>query len=88
MDYGIYLLFRYEVERSTDLAGVLARTGPAIVIACVTALIGFGTLVNSSYGPLHVFGLVSLVTLSCCLVASIVSLPALIVELERWSSAR
>jgi predicted exporter len=88
VDYGIYLLFRYEVERSADLAGVIARTGPAIVIACVTALIGFGTLVNSSYGPLHVFGVVSLVTLSCCLVASIVSLPALIVELERWSSAR
>ena len=88
VDYGIYLLFRYEIERSADMGQVLARTGPAIVIACVTALIGFGTLANSSYAPLHVFGLVSLVTLSCCLVASIVTLPALVIELERWSSAR
>jgi predicted RND superfamily exporter protein len=40
------------------------------------------------YGPLHVFGLVSIVTLTCCLVASVVSLPALVLEMERWSSAR
>ena len=63
--------------------------GAAIIVACETALIGFGTLINSSYGPLHVFGIVSIVTLTCCLTASIVSLPALVVEMERWSrSAR
>jgi predicted RND superfamily exporter protein len=67
----------------------MTKTGGAIIIACATALIGFGTLINSSYGPLHVFGIVSLVTLTCCLTASIVFLPALVLVMERWSrSAR
>jgi len=88
VDYGIYVLYRYLFEPSSSMQDVMARTGAAIMIACVTALIGFGTLVNSSYGPLHVFGVVSIVTLASCLIVSIVSLPALILELERWFSVR
>jgi uncharacterized protein len=85
VDYGIYVLYRYVFEPSTGMADVMTRTGAAIIIACAMALIGFGTLINSSYGPLHVFGIVSIVTLACCLTASIVSLPALVLEMERWS---
>lgn len=89
VDYGIYVLYRYVFEPSSGMEDVMAKTGAAIIIACATALIGFGTLVNSSYGPLHVFGIVSIVTLTCCLTASIVSLPALVLVMERWSrSAR
>jgi predicted RND superfamily exporter protein len=89
VDYGIYVLYRYMFEPSSDMDDVMTKTGAAIVIACTTALIGFGTLIGSSYGPLHVFGIVSIVTLTCCLTASIVSLPALVLEMERWSrSAR
>ena len=80
VDYGIYVLYRYVFEPSSGMDDVMTKTGAAIIIACATALIGFGTLVNSSYGPLHVFGIVSIVTLTCCLIASIVSLPALVVE--------
>jgi uncharacterized protein len=85
VDYGIYVLYRYVFEPSSGMDEVMTKTGAAIIVACVTALIGFGTLVNSSYGPLHVFGIVSIVTLTCCLTASIVSLPALVLEMERWS---
>ena len=85
VDYGIYVLYRYVLEPSHGMGDVITTTGAAIIIACATALVGFGTLVNSSYGPLHVFGLVSIVTLTCCLTASVVSLPALILEMERWS---
>jgi hypothetical protein len=85
VDYGIYVLYRYVFEPSTGMDDVMTRTGAAIIIACTMALIGFGTLINSSYGPLHVFGIVSIVTLACCLTASIVSLPALVIEMERWS---
>jgi predicted RND superfamily exporter protein len=89
VDYGIYVLYRYVFEPSSSMDDVMTKTGAAIIIACATALIGFGTLINSSYGPLHVFGIVSIVTLTCCLTASIVSLPALVIEMERWSrSAR
>jgi predicted RND superfamily exporter protein len=89
VDYGIYVLYRYLFEPSSGMGDVMTKTGGAIIIACATALIGFGTLINSSYGPLHVFGIVSLVTLTCCLTASIVFLPALVLVMERWSrSAR
>ncbi|HWW85142.1 MAG TPA: MMPL family transporter [Vicinamibacterales bacterium] len=60
------------------MSEVLTRTGAAVIIACSTALIGFGTLMSSSYGPLRTFGIVSVVTLSSCLVASVVLLPALV----------
>ena len=89
VDYGIYVLYRYVVEGPRDMHEVLTRTGAAIMIACAAALIGFGTLINSSYSPLRVFGIVSVVTLTCCLVASIVLLPALLLRTDQWSrSAR
>ena len=89
VDYGIYVLYRYVFEPSTTMNDVMTKTGAASNIACATALIGFGTLIDSSYLPLHVFGIVSIVTLTCCVTASIVSLPALVIEMERWSrSAR
>jgi predicted RND superfamily exporter protein len=87
VDYGIYVLYRYVFEGPRDMGDVLTRTGPAIMIACVSAILGFGTLINSSYGPLRMFGVVSVVTLTCCLAASIVFLPALVVLTERRSSS-
>jgi predicted RND superfamily exporter protein len=85
VDYGIYILYRYALEGPRDMREVLTRTGAAVAIACTTALIGFGTLINSSYGPLRAFGTASVVTLACCLAASLLLLPALILEMERWS---
>ena len=50
----------------SDPTSGVVLTGAAIIISCATALIGFGTLINSSYGPLHVFGIVSIVTPTTC----------------------
>jgi predicted exporter len=88
VDYSIYVLHGYVFDRASDMQAVLTTTGGAILIAFSMTLIGFGSLVTSSYRPLHVFGIVSLVTLTSCLVASIVLLPAVVLELERWSSSR
>ena len=83
VNYGIYLLHRYAIEGSQDIRDVLSRTGAAIMIACTTAVVGFGTLIISSYGPLRVFGLVSVVTLVCCMIASLLLLPAVLIETRR-----
>jgi predicted RND superfamily exporter protein len=85
VDYGIYVLHRYANEAGGDVGEVLTRTGAAIMLACLTALVGFGSLLNSSYRPLRVFGTVSAVTLICCLAASLLLLPALLVQMERAS---
>jgi predicted exporter len=87
VDYGIYVLYRYVFEGPLDMREVLTRTAPAIMIACASALIGFGTLINSSYEPLRLFGVVSIVTLTCCLLASVVFLPAFVLVIERWPSS-
>jgi predicted RND superfamily exporter protein len=87
VDYGIYVLYRYVFEGPRDMCDVLTRNGSAIMIACASAIVGFGTLINSSYGPLRIFGIVSVVTLTCCLVASIVFLPAFVLQMERWSQS-
>jgi uncharacterized protein len=85
VDYGIYVLYRYVFEGPRAMGDVLTRTGPAIMIACGSALLGFGTLIHSSYGPLRIFGIVSVVTLTCCLASSIVLLPAVVLLMERRS---
>jgi hypothetical protein len=89
VDYGIHVLHRYMIERAGTMEVVLADTGFAILVACLTTVAGFGSLMLSNYAPLRLFGLVSVITLSCHLVASVVFLPALVLQGERWSrSAR
>jgi uncharacterized protein len=82
VDYGIYVLFRCVSEGAGNVEHVVARTGAPIMIACATAVVGFGTLVTSTYTPLRQFGIVSAVTLVCCLMASLVLLPALLIEVS------
>jgi len=88
VDYGIHLLYRYLRERDSGMDVVVARTGAAIIVAGIAALIGFGSSINSSYRPLHVFGIVSIVTLGCCLVSSLVFLPALVCAIDGRSLRR
>ena len=83
VNYGIYVLHRYALDGSEDIPDALSRTGPAIMIACATAVVGFGTLINSSYGPLRTFGIVSVILLTCSLIASLVVLPAILIQVRR-----
>lgn len=82
-DYGIYLIYRHSVEGTRNVREVLTRTGAGILIACATTLVGFGSLVNSSYAPLRSFGITSVATIACCLVAAVLVLPALLQERRR-----
>ena len=82
-DYDIYVIHRYSVEGTRPMREVLTRTGPGILVAGATTLIGFGSLINSSYGPLHSFGITSVTMIACSLVASLLVLPALLQEVSR-----
>jgi predicted exporter len=76
VDYGIHLVHRYQeygdAERST------AELAPVIVVAGAITLLGYGTLVNSSYPPLRSMGIVSAVSVVTLVAASILVLPALL----------
>ncbi len=81
-DYGIYVIYRYSIEGTRPMRDVLATTGTGVLVACVATLIGFGSLINSSYPPLHSFGITSVMTIASCLVAALLVLPALLQELD------
>ena len=83
VDYGLHVLHRYAEEGSANVREALNRTGAALLIACAATLIGFGTMVNSSYPPLRAFGIVSVVMLVCCFLTSVVLLPAVLVQTDR-----
>ena len=45
------------------LRPLIALAGAGVLVACGTTLIGFGSLISSSYGPLRSFGITSVATI-------------------------
>jgi hypothetical protein len=74
VDFGIHLVHRYASEG--DLTEALARIAPVNLVAAGVAILGCGTLITSSYPPLHSLGVVSVTTLATCVVGSLLVLPA------------
>ena len=78
VDYGIHLVHRYKELGQARRA--VAELAPVILIAAAITLLGYGTLVYSSYPPLRSIGLVSAVSVVALALASVLVLPALIME--------
>jgi hypothetical protein len=74
VDFGIHLVHRYAAEG--NLTEALARIAPVNLVAAGVAILGCGTLITSSYPPLHSLGVVSVVTLVTCVAGSLLVLPA------------
>src|SRR4029450_3245642 len=60
VDYGIHLVQRYR-ERA-DAAQAVEELAPVILVAAAITVLGYGTLVASSYAPLRSIGIVSVVS--------------------------
>ena len=82
VDYGIHLVHRYQQHGDGERA--TAELAPVIFVAGAITLLGYGTLINSSYPPLRSMGLVSAVSVVALAAASVLVLPAL---LERGKRA-
>jgi predicted exporter len=80
VDYGIHLVHRCAHGATGERTDAVARLGPVILVAALTTLFGFGTLVTSSYPPLRLMGLVSIVAIVALGLASLFVLPALLVK--------
>jgi len=76
VDYGIHLVHRYQ-ERG-DAARATAELAPVILVAAAITMLGYGTLITSSYPPLQSMGLVSVVSTITLAAASVFTLPALL----------
>jgi hypothetical protein len=83
VDYGIHLVHRCAHGAPEARSDAIAQLGPVILVAALTTLFGFGTLVTSSYPPLSLLGVVSAVAIVALGLASLVVLPALLVRWKR-----
>jgi predicted exporter len=78
VDYGIHVVHRYRDHGNAEAA--IAQLAPVIVVAGLITLLGYGTLVTSSYPPLRSIGIVSAVSVLALVAASVLVLPALLVS--------
>ena len=78
IDSGVHLIHRQRIESNEPIAVVLAQTGRAILIASLTTMIGFGSLVLANHRGIASLGLLLLLGVGACMVASLVVLPNLL----------
>jgi predicted exporter len=84
VDYGVHLVHRYRQRR--DARRAVEELAPVILVAAAITLLGYGTLIASSYPPLRSIGLVSIVAVLTLAAASVIVLPAMLVSRERPSA--
>jgi predicted RND superfamily exporter protein len=76
VDYGIHLVHRFQ-ERG-DARRAVSELAPVILVAAAITLLGYGTLLDSTYPPLRSIGIVSAVSVLTLAAASVLVLPALL----------
>lgn len=93
-EFTILMLERYFEERDRGLEPLDAmetaalRIGPAILASGFTVIFGFSALVASSFPMLRGFGIVTVIAVAFSLFSTIVVLPPIMVNLDRWRSGR
>jgi predicted RND superfamily exporter protein len=80
VDYGIHMVHRFHHAPADKAGEVIAQLGPVILVAGAITLLGFGTLVTSSYGPLRSLGLISSLLVVTLMISTLLVLPALLVR--------
>ncbi len=86
--FGVHLMHRYQesahnhggVARLDDL---VRSTGGAVVLSALTTIASFAALMLGDYGGMSTFGLMMVLGITSCLVASLLVLPALLALLGR-----
>ncbi len=86
VDYGVHVVHRYR-ERG-DSRQAIEELAPVILVAAAITLLGYGTLVTSSYPPLRSIGLVSAVSIVTLAAASLFVLPAMLARYGRGQDTR
>jgi len=88
IDAGAHLIHRYRTSaaehgRIAMLDEVVRTTGAAVLLASLTTAVGFGALMLGDYGGMKSLGLVMTIGIGCCLIASMVVLPSILLVLRK-----
>jgi hypothetical protein len=83
IDSGIHIVHRFRWHGGEDIQSTLRFTSMAVFLSSLTTLLGFGSLALSVNQGIASVGVVSLVGMSACLLASMLTLPAALSLLGR-----
>ena len=88
IDSGVHVVHRTRESSNqrngpASLPDLLKGTGGAIFVSGLTTMAGFAGLMVSDYGAMWSLGITMVVGVGCCLVASIVFLPTVLILLGR-----
>jgi len=78
IDDGVHIIHRYRVEGRIKLPYAIASIGKAIFLTTLTTLLGFGSLIPSSYRGYASLGTLVALGISLCFFTSVVVLPAVL----------
>jgi predicted RND superfamily exporter protein len=85
IDDGIHIVHRFHTHGSRDVQAALQFTGTAVFLTSLTTMLAFGSLVLSATQGIVSVGLISLIGVTACLLASLFTLPA---ALHVWGRKR
>jgi hypothetical protein len=83
VDYPVNIQQRYQQDGVGSIEHALRRTGPAVFIAALTTIIGYGVLLTSSSLVLASFGKLAIIGEVACLAAAMLLLPAIATLVDR-----
>jgi predicted RND superfamily exporter protein len=78
VDYGVNIFQRYREEKEKGIIPILEQTGGAVMLASLTTVTGYGSLLIASNQAFVSFGKLAIFGEFACVFAAVVSLPALI----------
>jgi len=84
VDYGVNIFQRYMEDGGTNITAVVRNTGGAVLLASLTTIIGYGSLLIAGNQAFVSFGKLAVLGEVTCVLAAVVSLPAYLV----WSKGR
>ena len=87
IDNGVHIFHRYRETGAGSLRLVLRTTGMALLATSLTTMVGFSGLIPAIHPALTSIGVLSLVGLGSCFIASVTLLPALLQIRERHASS-
>lgn len=82
IDAGVHVMHRFRMEGAQGIRIVLEHTGRAVLIASLTTMVGFGSLMLAHHRGMAGLGTLLLLGVGGCLVAALVVLPNLLVLLR------
>jgi uncharacterized protein len=82
IDNGVHVLHDYLIRRRERLPNISYAIGRGVLVKAMTTIIGFGTLMISTQQGLVSLGFILMLGVSCCMVSSLLFLPAVLRLME------